>query len=395
MLLYRNRLQRNQLFDRTTNPFRPPVDWRGRAWHRLDRVLRLALPVALCVGTVLGVAWVVRILRTPPVYEAWALLRVRADWKAPLDVDAHHTNLAEHISLTLQRIRGPACLVRVLADPDIARLTGRSGEPIDYKYLEQNVQVQSIEQSELFRISLRHEDPKQAAEIVNAVLDAYVKVEGDRDAHASQLVVDIWDRELDRMSRELEAVRKLARELSTQDQPTVADDVERALAWLGERRAQLAQRRSEWEARRTFAQQPDNTLELIKELKPGYAERLQEELANAWAAQTPAKPLDSNEADQRAAERKEWIRINFDRSLDRHDAHLRPLFVGLCTEEIDRLTAMIDLYDVKIDQIEREPAYCDRLAVVQLEVLRTELENLEAAFKVLAERAESQKVEMR
>lgn len=379
-------------------------------WVWLDQFSRQALLIAAVVALVLGVGWIVRLLLfTPPVYEAEA--RILASNRTSLVSEPDgQTDSRSHIDEAIAFLRSPFLLLRVIDDPDIGRLSGDPGQTIDLDYLCREVTIHFIENSDLLAIRCRRAEPKEAAAIVKAVLDAYMKTVTDREAWNSQIVVDLWVRECDQVARELELEQQrirllqkklLAGESAARDaeprQPNGPWELQSATVWLEQEVARLMARRAEWEALRSEFQTADPLDETqlnSEELAALDTDRayFQPELEVLLAAQASAK---TPETLDHLEYRIKWWQGEANRRARELLIQRRQLKVGLSTWQIDRLDKSIMHVQYHLDRIRRMAIAWASLEELQLSVLLEELRETEEYFKMIADRSESLNVELR
>lgn len=147
-------------------------------------------------------------------HQATAMICIRDDRPYIVAPTPGQENLDRFIRTQVNLLLSRIVLDRVLADPEIAKMDEfkTQSQPLDY--LSQHLRVTSIENSELFQVSFIGQTPESAAAIVNAVLDAYLKIQGDLEAHRVMQVVQLLDKEMDRRSREIERKRHALRQLT-------------------------------------------------------------------------------------------------------------------------------------------------------------------------------------
>jgi polysaccharide biosynthesis transport protein len=164
----------------STPSFNPRTLWRGlaRHWWKL-----------LLVWSVLAVTGVYLIQRLiPPTFEAFSILKIEPvhdlyGQNRAEDFRSVQTYVQTQVALvTTDRVLSDAVARPAISNMSIVRAEDSIGE------LRKNMVVETLKDATLMRIALELGDPKEAAEIVNAVVDSYLEYYGGAKRDASKVL---------------------------------------------------------------------------------------------------------------------------------------------------------------------------------------------------------------
>jgi len=170
---------------------------------------KLAAPIGLILAAVTAglVYWAF-----VPVYRAEAWLRIDAE--APYIAFEGGREGGRPIATEVSLIRSPLTMGPVVSQPEIARLPEIKEADAAIEWLTNQINVRQVGHSELFVISCDAEVPKNAATIVNAVVDAYFELRGQDEAERVQRVIELLEEERERRSADLARLRENVREMT-------------------------------------------------------------------------------------------------------------------------------------------------------------------------------------
>jgi polysaccharide biosynthesis transport protein len=165
----------------------------------------VVIPTGLLLAAGAGVAVM---LSYTPKYEAAALLMIEdaAPWVAFDRVAGSQSQ--RYIQTQLELLRSPVVLEPVLSRSEITKLNELSGVEDQVKFLRDGISIKQIGGSELYNIAFTSPSPQAAANVVNAVIDVYMKMHLGDESQRSQRVVDILEEERRRRGLEVERLRK-------------------------------------------------------------------------------------------------------------------------------------------------------------------------------------------
>jgi succinoglycan biosynthesis transport protein ExoP len=193
-------------------------------WHTWRRWWPWCLPVGAALA-VLGVAltW----LSFKPMYEAQAWLQISAP---EYFVFAHNQSGAGaqsdvFVRTQLALIESPVVLDRVVARPEIGKIAEIRTSLNPVKELSDQLDIESIDQSELYQVSFSASVAADAMTVVNAVLDEYVKVyEQEGQTRREQITVELKSAKDERrveLTNLRGKVRMFAQQLTGEESPAL------------------------------------------------------------------------------------------------------------------------------------------------------------------------------
>lgn len=370
-----------------------------------------------------------------PTYEATSLFQI--DDMTPYVVDRPVRVSQRFVQTQIELIRSPLVLGPALVAPvrrwDRSEQTWEETEkkivslpelqeaeaPIEW--LKEQIQIKPVGQSELYRISYSGTDPEHAANIVNAVTDAYFALREQEDAKRAQKTLDLLEKERDNREREIRRLRENVSQRTEQLDPAAGGRTVESL--LNDPMAGLPGRLITAEVEREVLESRIKALEeLLKqpvEVPKGMVEQAVQEHAevlrlragisgkqaklyeikakSARGEQDPAYlklcaeiDQDENMQQELQKELQEQIRERLEQaqvfSRTQELADMRAEMQGyVATEELLRKRLQSRVSEVKDDNIES----------LQLEFMRAELTRAEQFHDLIADRAESIRIEGR
>lgn len=359
---------------------------------------------------------------------AYVRIRVERPHLLPDDDGTGAVPFDRFMRTELALLRSPVVLQRVASDPELSKVAERSGLTHPLGWLMQHTHVEQVDNSELVTISFDALTELDAANVANMIVDAYVKIASDIDAHRQQQVIDLSDKEMDRRTRELERLRQSVRALVKM---TEGDDYvpgphiktggelpfeDRPVAHLkkllnetqGERLKQETRLsalmrsldRKEPQIDPAETEQMINEDAVIVELSSKLAEAQREQQAATIAAtelpNTVTKPLQDRvaELEQQISARRQTLEERILGNLAKVEQIRRDNVIGDLEIDIEAKKDLENQLAAKIDAAVKEIEKQNNHAL-DLEFLRQDLERSEAIFKQIANRSEALKTNMR
>jgi polysaccharide biosynthesis transport protein len=120
------------------------------------------------------------------------------------------------VQTQIELLRSPLVLGPMLSDPDIARMPEIADRSDPLEWLGNKISVKPVGASELYKVVYAAPDPKAAAKVVNAAVEAYFQLRGQEDANRSDRVVKILEQERENRAREVALLRDAVRDLAKQ-----------------------------------------------------------------------------------------------------------------------------------------------------------------------------------
>lgn len=181
--------------------------------YALARWWKLAVPAALLLaGAAAAIVWSIFV----PQYHAEAWLQIHEQRPVvAFDTEGRGPEKS-FVSTQIQLIRSPMVLAPVVADPEIARmkeLIENQGQDL-IAWLGKHIQVTQVEDSQLFIVSYKAEDPKNASRVVNAVVDNYLQLRGQEDAQHTERILELLNEEKDQRAAEVQRLSDVVRDLA-------------------------------------------------------------------------------------------------------------------------------------------------------------------------------------
>jgi len=215
------------------NPFDP-------IWllHSLRRHWILATGMGLLAGFFFGgLVWFL----VPSQSTAVALLKASSvkpkiafDVEAEADADFDTFRQTQLAMLTSNFVLGPA-----LSDPKIAQLPSvKSAEPDPIAWLQHELSVSFLKDSEIMQVSLDLENANEAQKLVDAVVKAYMKdvvyKDQERKRTAFEKLTQVYRGYMDDIKRQLTNHQALARQLGASESEYASVDRDLAFQHLGQ-----------------------------------------------------------------------------------------------------------------------------------------------------------------
>ena len=117
----------------------------------------------------------------------------------------------------MELIRSPLVLGLAVKQPEIVDLPGLANRADKIGWLSKRIEVSPIGESELFKIHFSAPDPNHAANVVNAVTNAYFRLREQNETGRMQCVLELLQQEKANRASEVLHLRKDLEELAKQD----------------------------------------------------------------------------------------------------------------------------------------------------------------------------------
>ncbi len=233
----------------TPIPLQPYGAGMSAYWHAFRRRWVLVVGLGICcAGLAVPAAWVSQ----APTYTATALLRIAAGEERlvfPTADQALREDYELYRGTQQQLLTSDFVLLAALQEPEIAGLEVLKEQLDPVRWLADELHVGVPEGSEIVRVQLSGEDPVAVKNLVNAVVDAYMKKVVNAEKEQRLVRLDELGRVYEDKEMEMRAKRsdlkQLAEELGTGDSGTLALKQQITLQQFGEHRKELVRIRFE------------------------------------------------------------------------------------------------------------------------------------------------------
>jgi capsular exopolysaccharide synthesis family protein len=225
--------------------------------------------LAMTLGTVGGLAAAAATWFSFPIkFTATALIQISADNpKRIFKIDDTHSSFDVYKGTQMQLLTSDFVLVRALgalAEEQKGAET-LNGEEDPLRFLSKSLQIESPDKAEIVRVSLTAQNKDDAANIVEAVVNAYMSdvVEKDKQARADRLkdVNDAYAAKEDDMRRKWAALQNLSNEVGTDDKGALAIKQQLLMQQYGEARTEWNRLRIELQTAKAALRVKSLTLE--------------------------------------------------------------------------------------------------------------------------------------
>lgn len=170
---------------------------------------KVALPLGLLLGAAAGTLVYVFFR---PTYEASAWLRIED--VRPYIAFQSREDSRRFVATQVELIRSPLVMGPVVSQPEVSGLAAAEKEEDPIQWLARGVKVNSVGQSELFKISFASRDRRGSATVVNAVVDAYFTLQRKSEAEETQRTIELLEEESQRRADDVTRLRDSVRTLS-------------------------------------------------------------------------------------------------------------------------------------------------------------------------------------
>jgi capsular exopolysaccharide synthesis family protein len=185
-------------------------------WQAVRQWWLLATPCGIILA-VAAAAWVW--WSFVPVYQAVAWVQIQET--QPFIAIPGVRDSARFVQTQIELIRSPLVLGSAVSRPSVAELPELQTEsPLELMLV--NVGVRTVGSSDLYHITYKSTNPVAAAQVANAVADAYLELQQSRANSQTQSMLGYLTRERDRRAAELEQLRERVRVLFAKVHPHAA-----------------------------------------------------------------------------------------------------------------------------------------------------------------------------
>lgn len=377
---------------------------------------------SLAGGVLAAVAGAVVWYTFVPVYEASAWLEIKDQ---PQYIAFEHGNNSRLFSETqLQTIRSPVCLSKVAAQPSIANLPDVKCEDVPLEWLRRGLKVSCLGHSELCEIRFEAHDARTAADVANAVMDAYLSLHTTARGTETERIIELLTAEKSRRAEEVkhfqERVRMLAKHVSEDDPSLVRHDqaavlIQNPLLALQEKRTSAEVERAVLAARlKALEESVDSdklaaseaALALALDQHPEVQSlKMRRSAMRAKLAEHRRLAKDkqdslANRMEAQLQEIEEALRNSIDELRPKLTEEMQSRLKAEHLEKIDELRSNIENLDIAADlwedRINEKRGKLEKLSdrSVDLDFARSELERAEQVFSKISDRIVALQTEM-
>jgi len=389
--------------------------------HALRRHWLLATGLALlCAGLIGPAVW----FSLGPKYTAESYLRVAAQEQHLVFRTAEHVGRSRfdiYKGTQQQLVKSRFVLTAALRDPKVANLRCVKRQKDQIAYLGRKVKVNFPGDAEIMEVSLREDDPHEAATLVNAVVEAYLNEVVNVELNQRKKRRDQLDRvysEKDSEVREQRAkFKRLANDVGSGDSKALALKQEIALQQFGAYRTELV--RHQLEVRRGYGElkAKQALLENINENEVSQYELdtyvkvdpiAQQMLAElAWRRSDMnynamiAVPGTTSALAERQQRELLLSQQQFEIRAEELRQELRSQKRAAFEQDIKRLKTDIAIAEEQVamlqEDVERQRQEAEKFgeSSIDMEMMRAEIDHLDHVLNGIAEEREKLKVELR
>jgi succinoglycan biosynthesis transport protein ExoP len=217
---------------------------KGRILSTLRHFWWVILLTWLLIGLPIGVY---EYLHIQPTYTAQASVRVAPTTQNPVNDDTKTTPFyTEFLRTQVEMLQSPKTFQKAADDPRLKSYPWFSQLPDQISFLQQNLAISLIPSSQLISISMNYHEPAAATDIVNSVMDAYLKLVAEDEEHGIGKQLSIIKSFRDTTEKSLKDAQDKKLKLMT-DASSMSSDDQRALInnLLGTSRNTLAKLQSD------------------------------------------------------------------------------------------------------------------------------------------------------
>ena len=170
----------------------------------LRRWWMVAAPIGLVLAAIGGTAVY---LLFEPVYEASAWFKIEEQTPYLAFASNDQGQWQSFFQTESETIHAPFVLDPVVQRPEIARVPEIARQADKVAWLGKQIKTQRMGQSQYFKILFSNPDPKAAADVVNAVTEAYFKLRDQSDTDRNQKVITLLAQEMDKWLKDVLRLR--------------------------------------------------------------------------------------------------------------------------------------------------------------------------------------------
>ncbi len=180
------------------------------ALNVLGRWWKLALPIGLLLaGLAGGVVWTL----FEPKYEASAWLRIRdVPPKLAFALDEERGYSRRFVETQIELLRSPKVLKQVVEV--VGRIPEVARQEDQVRWLQKRLVVTPVGRSELYTVSIPMSNPQDSADVANAVVETYFKVQQSDEGGQLQGTIDLLEKERAVWEKAVGALRESVRNLA-------------------------------------------------------------------------------------------------------------------------------------------------------------------------------------
>ena len=146
------------------------------------------------------------LLIVKPQYEATALIQIKDN--RPFVAFPVRDESSRFAATQLQLLVSPVVLDEVAASPGIAEIPELAGRSDSAVWLRDHIEVTSSGRSELYEVTFASESPEHASQLVNAVVDRYLRLYRDTELEHTNQVLTLLEGEQRERTQEIASLRQ-------------------------------------------------------------------------------------------------------------------------------------------------------------------------------------------
>jgi capsular exopolysaccharide synthesis family protein len=177
----------------------------------LQQWWKIGVPVGLALAIIAGVAVMYFYV---PTFKATALIMIEDTTPYVAFTGNSVDGSRSYVATQTELLRSPVVLESVLTRPEVASMAELAGKPNRVKHLQKYLKVERITTSELYNVTFESYSARDAANVANAVVAAYLNLQKNDEEQRSKAVIDLLDEERTRRGVEVQRLRKRVIDLS-------------------------------------------------------------------------------------------------------------------------------------------------------------------------------------
>ena len=174
----------------------------------IARWWKIATPCGLVLALIGGLGvWCLK----PPSYAAVAWVKIE-DRKPVLAFPDSDGPLM--LKTQIELIKSPIVLEPVVRQPEVAQLPIILAQKAPVEWLAKRLTIKSVGGSELYHIGVEGPDPSILPQLVNAIVESYLRIETDLTGSQTQRTLELLDQEMRRRTLEMNRLQQNLKELT-------------------------------------------------------------------------------------------------------------------------------------------------------------------------------------